>query len=164
MNGVKSFGLPSRRTPGWLVSTTVALLIMTVAVTGFPVQAQSPAPPQVSSPQKQEQAPSINGSFSTGRPSVVDRFLQQYAQTHPVTPLAPAAPQAPPPESVNGLIRRTPNAVARKSPAPPSVCSIPLTPMGMDPSKTYSIQQIVPAPIDSPFVLRPAAPTCNQSR
>ena len=163
MNGVASSGLPSRKTPGWLISTTVALL-MTVAVTGSSVQAQSSAPPQVSRPQKQEQAPSINGSFSTDRPSVVDRFLQQYAQTHPVTPLAPAAPQAPPPESVNGLIRRIPDAIARKSPAPPSVCSIPLTPMGKDPSKTYFIQQTVPAPIDSPFVLKPAAPTCNQSR
>lgn len=115
-----------------------------ILVMFFTVSAASAAPPQVQ---------------DVARPTVVEKFLGQYAKKHPFA-AGVAGQSAPPSQSVNGSVPGMPNVRARTGPQS-RVCSIPLLQKQVDHSKTYAIQQITPPVIDEAMVIKPAAPACD---
>jgi hypothetical protein len=125
-----------------------------VLVIFFSVSAATASASQV------QAVPVPQGPNITARPTVVEKFLGQYAKEHPFTP-GVAGQSAPPSQSVNGLVPNMPNVRSRILPQS-RVCSIPLLKKEVDRSKTYAIQQITPSVVDQAMVIKPAAPACDE--
>jgi hypothetical protein len=126
-----------------------------VLVMFFTVSAATAAPSQV------QAVPLPQGpSIAPARPTVVEKFLGQYAKEHPFV-AGVAGQSVPPSQSVNGLVPSMPNVRPQTGPES-RVCSIPLLQKEVDRSKTYAIQQITPPVIDEAMVIKPAAPACDE--
>jgi hypothetical protein len=132
-----------------LTAFSVVVMFFTAsAAIGAPSQAQAvPVPP----------GPGI----AAARPTVVDKFLRQYAQQHQFAAGA-AGQSTPPSQSVNRLVPRTPNVRPQTGPQG-RVCSIPLLRKEIDSTTTYAIAQVTPPVIDEAMLIKPAAPSCEES-
>jgi hypothetical protein len=95
------------------------------------------------------------------RPNVVERFLGQYAQQHPLTPGAPGQQPALPSQSVNAF---RPKLIGPQSAQQGHVCAIPLLRVEVDPTKKYEVRQVTPPAIDQSMVMKPAVPSCEETR
>jgi hypothetical protein len=132
-----------------LTAFSVIVMFFTVsAAAGAPSQTQAVPVPQ---------SPSI----APARPTVVDKFLSQYSQQHQFTAGA-GEHSTPPSQSVNGLVPRTPNFRPQTG-SQGRVCSIPLVPKEIDHTTTYAIAQVTPTVIDEAMLIKPAAPSCDES-
>ena len=95
------------------------------------------------------------------RPNVVERFLGQYAKQHPIAPGVSGQQPVPPSQSVNAF---RPNLIQPQSPQQGHVCVIPLLRVEVGPTTKYEIRQVTPPAIDQAMVMKPAVPSCEETR
>lgn len=137
-------------------STSRSTVILPVIILSIAVSAAAAASMQG------QVAPALQiPGMTPQRPDVVEGFLRQYAQEHPLVPGVSGQQPVPPSQSVNVL---RPKQIAPQSRQQGSVCSIPLLRAEIDPTKKYTVHQITPPAVDQSMVMKPAAPSCEETR
>jgi hypothetical protein len=137
-------------------STSRSTVLLAVIILSFAVAAAAAAPMQG------QVAPGLQiPGMTPQRPDVVEGFLRQYAQEHPLAPGVSGQQPVPPSQSVNVL---RPNLIPPQSRQQGPVCSIPLLRAEIDRTQKYSVHQVTPPAIDQSMLKKPASPSCEEKR